>query len=66
MSYNTYIACWFAFSTDDQRNQLAELRYEGQVQCNLCEDWFPEAMIVTVSLSDDDPLCDPCYIQEYG
>lgn len=36
--------------TDDQRNQLAELRYEGQFRCELCDEWH---------LDDGDPD-DPC------
>ena len=52
--------------SDDQRNQLRELRYEGQVQCISCKDWFPEDMIVTVSLLDDEPLCDFCYMEAHG
>jgi len=51
--------------TDDQRNQLAELRYEGQSQCFECEEWFVSGSVMVTLLDEEELHCEDCYEDLY-
>lgn len=56
----------FLRTLDDQRNQLAGLRYEGQFRCVGCDEWFVSGSVMVTLLDEEEELhCEYCYEDYY-